>query len=117
MVHVMIFESMGDAAILSELGERLRTRRLNQNLTQADLARQAGIGRRTLQKAEEGEVTTVETLVAILRGLGQLAQLGQFLPEPPPSPVQLAQLQGKQRQRATGKRQAKVPAGDWTWQE
>jgi len=115
MVHVMEFESMSDKAILQELGERLRRVRLNRNLTQADLARQAGIGRRTLQKAEEGEVTTLETLIAILRGQGRLDQLDQFLPEPPASPVQLARLQGEERQRATGKR--KEPAGDWKWEE
>ena len=117
MVHIMELKNMSDAAILEEIGRRLRRVRLNRNLTQADLAKQAGIGRRTLQKAEDGEVTTLETLVAILRGLGLLSQLDQFLPEPPPSPVQLAQLQGQIRQRASGRRKGDKPTSDWNWEK
>ena len=117
MVHIMDFTNTSDAAILAEIGQRLRRARLNRNLPQADLARLAGVGRRTLQKAEEGEVTTLETLVAILRGLGLLSQLDQFLPEPPPSPVQLARLQGQTRQRASGRRKSDKTTGDWKWGE
>jgi len=108
---------MSDSAVLAEIGRRLRRARLNRNLTQADLARQAGIGRRTLQKAEDGEVTTLATLVAVLRGLGQLDQIEQFLPDPPPSPIQLAELQGRTRQRASGKRKGVEPTVDWRWEE
>ncbi len=117
MVHAMQLEQMSDAAILAEVGQRLRRIRLNRNLTQAELALQAGIGRRTLQKAENGEGTTLESLVAILRGLRLLSELDQFLPEPSPSPVQLAQLQGRARQRASGKRKDDKPASDWKWEK
>jgi transcriptional regulator with XRE-family HTH domain len=110
-------KNMSDAAILAEIGQRLRRARLNQNMTQADLAHRAGIGRRTLQKAEDGQVTTLETLVAILRGLGLLAQLDQFLPEPPPSPVELAKLQGRTRQRASGRRDADQSDTNWNWEQ
>jgi putative transcriptional regulator len=117
MVHAMELKNMSDAAVLAEIGRRLRRVRLSRNVTQADLAKQAGIGRRTLQKAEDGQVTTLETLVAILRGLGLLSQLDQFLPDPPPSPVQLAQLQGETRQRASGKRQGDKQRSDWNWEQ
>ena len=117
MVHAMELKNMSDATILEEIGRRLRRVRLNRNLTQADLAKQAGIGRRTLQKAEDGEVTTLETLVAILRGLRLLSQLDQFLPEPPPSPVQLAQHQGQTRQRASGIRKGDKQTSDWHWEK
>ncbi len=117
MVHFMKMSSMSDAAILAEIGKRLRRERLNRNWTQAELARQAGIGRRTLQKAEEGDVTTVATFIAILRGLGLLAQWDQFLPAPPASPVQLARLQGQTRQRASGKRKTARPDRDWKWED
>jgi putative transcriptional regulator len=113
----MELKNMSDAAVLEEIGRRLRRVRLNRNVTQADLAKQAGIGRRTLQKAEDGQVTTLETLVAILRGLGSLSQLDQFLPEPPLSPVQLAQLKGKTRQRASGKRTRDKQTGNWNWEK
>lgn len=117
MVHGMEYEKMSDAAVLQELGERLRRVRLNRDITQAELARRAGVSRRTLQKAEDGEVTTLETFVAILRGLGLIAQIGQLLPESLPSPVQLARLQSRARQRASGKRKRKRPADGWQWGE
>lgn len=109
--------TLTDAALLKEIGERLRRARLNRNLTQAALAKRAGIARRTVQKAEEGESTTLQSMVAILRGLDLLEQLDQFLPAPPPSPVQLAKLAGKNRQRASSRRTSEVKIGGWNWKE
>jgi putative transcriptional regulator len=117
MVITMNFSKMSNEAILAELGQRLRRTRLNRNLTQAELARESGVSRRAVQKVEEGDVTTVETLINILRGLSQLSQLNPFLPEPPPSPVQLAKLQGQTRRRASGKRKRPTSPGTWTWKE
>ena len=108
---------MSNEGVLTELGHRLRRVRLNINLTQAELAKQAGVSRRALQKAEDGEVTTVGTLVNILRGLGQLSQLDTFLPEPPPSPVQLAKLQGQTKKRASRKRKKEKTSDSWHWKE
>lgn len=113
----MTSATRSDDEILRELGERLRRERLNRNLTQAHLAEEAGIARRTLQKAEEGEVTTLATLVAILRGLGLLSQLENLLPEQTLSPVQLARMQGRERQRASQSKQGPQESGNWTWGE
>ena len=115
---MMNLENMENAAIRSELGKRLQRERLNQNITQADLSERAGISRRTLVAAEKGEGTTLETLIRILRGLGSLNRLDQFLPEPPISPIQLAKLKGKVRQKASGK--LKYPTNHkttWKWKE
>jgi len=100
----MEFKFMSNSEIQKELGRRLQRERLNQNLTQAELTEKSGISRRTLTSAENGEGPTMDTMICILRGLGLLARFDQFLPEPPMSPVQLAKLRGKQRQRASGKR-------------
>ncbi|MEQ8212171.1 MAG: helix-turn-helix transcriptional regulator [Lacipirellulaceae bacterium] len=113
----MNIEKLSDDAILQEIGERLKRARLNRNLTQQSLASKAGIGRRTLQKAEDGQVTTLETLVAILRGLGLISELNSFLPETPLSPVQLVKLQGKTRKRASGKRKTEKAKKSWKWGE
>lgn len=63
------------------------------------------------------------TLLAVLRALGRLESLDGFLPEPEISPIQLAELKGKRRQRATGDRgrDSESPRKDgadderWTW--
>ena len=112
----MEFDQMSDDRILKEMGRRLQRERLNRNLTQQSLAQKTGLARRTLVKAENGEGTTLGTLLAMLRGLGLLARIDQLLPEPPLSPVQLAKLKGRERRRASGSRVAETP-GTWTWKE
>lgn len=86
--------------ILVELGRRLQHYRLQQNRTAADVAREAGIGLRTLERAEAGERPTLATVLQILRALGRLDALDAFLPPPLVSPLQLAALSGRARRRA-----------------
>lgn len=95
---------LSDKAAMVLIGERIQRERLNQNLTQQELAERAGLGVRTVRSLEAGQKPTVETLIRVLRALGRLATLNTFLPEPGPSPLQLARLQGRERQRATGHR-------------
>lgn len=115
---MMNLENMGNEEIRKELGRRLQRERLNQNITQAALAKQAGIARRTLVAAEHGQGTSLETLIAVLRALGSLGQLDQFLPEPPVSPIELAKLKGKIRQKASGKTRYPPPnPTNWVWKE
>jgi transcriptional regulator with XRE-family HTH domain len=100
----MATEELSDKAAMSLIGERIQRERLNQNMTQADLAKRAGLGARTVRSLEAGEKTTVETLIRALRGLGKLGAIGAFLPEPGLSPLQLAKLRGRERQRASRRR-------------
>ena len=97
---------LGDKAALALVGERIQRERLNQNMTQADLAERAGVGVRTLRSLETGDKTTMETFIRVLRALGKLGALDAFLPEPGLSPLQLAKLRGRERQRASGRRRA-----------
>jgi transcriptional regulator with XRE-family HTH domain len=111
-------EKMSDGAILREIGLRLRRERLNRDLTQARLAEITGLGVSTIAKAERGGVTTLASLVALLRGLDLLSRFDQMLPEPAVSPVQLARQKGRERQRASRKsgRKARNPSR-WKWKE
>jgi transcriptional regulator with XRE-family HTH domain len=126
----MNFQAMGDAAVLREIGERLKQTRLQRNMTQASLSDLTGVSRRTIQKTEEGDVSTLKTLIALLRGLGLLDQLNLLLPEAPLSPIQLAKLRGKVRRRASGAGRkphspkdpksplhVNEPKADWQWDE
>ncbi len=115
-------QNNGNDEYLRRLGDRLRRRRLNQNLTQAELAAQAGVAPRTVRAIEGGASASMDTWLSLLRALGALDQVEQFLPEPPLSPIELAKLKGKTRQRATGSRgserdqaAAEDPAPGWTW--
>ncbi len=91
------------SAIAEELGERLKQARLNHDLTQAEVAERAGITRKAVLNAEKGK-TQLEVFVAILSALSLTGQLDQFLPRQNLSPIQLSRLEGKKRQRASGRR-------------
>ena len=114
----MSIAKLNDAAVLLEIGRRLRRERLNADLTQQQLADQVGLSRKTIQNAEDGKNCSLESIVRMLRGLNILDQLDSFLPDPGLSPMQLARLRGRERQRATGRRGANVAGGkkdDWRW--
>jgi transcriptional regulator with XRE-family HTH domain len=102
----MNFEAMSEQAVLEELGRRLQAQRLNANLAQAEVARKAGVSRRALQNLESKGVCTLSLLIRVMRALGKLHQLEALLPESGPSPIQLARLKGRERQRATGRRKS-----------
>ena len=91
------------SALTEMIGERLKQARLNRDLTQSDVAERAGLARKTVLNAEKGKVQ-LENLMAIMMALDLTEQLDLFLPAPEISPLQLAKLQGKQRQRASGQR-------------
>lgn len=100
-------------ALTEEIGDRLKQARLNRDLTQSEVATLAGIARKTVLNAEKGKVQ-LEILVAILIALDLTEQLDIFLPKQDISPLQLAKLQGKKRQRASGLRSNKdEEAPEW----
>ena len=96
----MELKNMSPVAITKELGNRLRQARINVDLTQAEVASRAGLNRRTILNAEKGKVQ-LENLVAILVSMDMKDQLNMFLPIQEISPIQLAKLRGKERQRAS----------------
>lgn len=91
---------MSDQAVLEELARRVKIQRLSAGLAQAAVASKAGISRRAVQNLESGRVCTLALLIKVLRVIGKLNQLEGFLPEPGFSPIQLAKLKGRERQRA-----------------
>jgi transcriptional regulator with XRE-family HTH domain len=109
-----------DPAVLEELGLRLRRTRLERNLSQAQLAGEAGIGRATLQRIEEGGGGSLISLVRILRALDLLDDLDRLVPEPAPSPLDELRRQGRRRQRAGSPRSPESPRrgpGPWRWDD
>ncbi|OGA01166.1 MAG: hypothetical protein A3H35_00205 [Betaproteobacteria bacterium RIFCSPLOWO2_02_FULL_62_17] len=96
----MAMASTTDIEVLQEIGDRLRTYRLQRNLAQADLAARAGVNRTTIRDIEAGKDSQLSTLVKLLRALGRLEDIDAFLPKPSVSPIQLMKSQGKPRQRA-----------------
>ena len=89
---------------LHEIGARLQALRLQQNMTAAQLATQAGVSLRTVNRAEAGENVSLETVIRLLRAADRLNALDAFLPPTLVSPLQLAALRGHERRRASSPR-------------
>ena len=105
-----------DEAILTELGGRLTRIRLERNLTQAQLAEQAGVSKRTVQRLEAGAVATqLSGFIRVCRVLDVIERFDLLVPEPVPSPVAQLKLAGRKRRRASTIKAAKPSAKKWQW--
>lgn len=105
-----------DDAVLEELGTRLRAVRLHRNLSQERLAEEAGIGRVTLQRLEDGKVnTSMPSLIRVLRALDLSESLDQLIPPPRPSPVEEAERRRQPRRRAGSSRSKERRDEGWRW--
>lgn len=110
-----IEKGMTDEAVLAEIGARIASRRLALGLSQAEVAEQAGVGKRTLERIEAGESAQVSTFIRILRVLDALPGLESAIPESGPRPMELLKRKGKVRQRAPGRRAAPRAEKPWSW--
>lgn len=111
-----ITSTLSDEAVLVEIGQRLEQVRIERGLTQAELAEQAGISKRTIERIEAGAVAAQLTqLVRICRVLGILERWDALVPEPVMSPMALLKLQKKRRQRVTKRKTSDTSPQQWTW--
>lgn len=113
-----ITSQLTDEGVLRELGTRLTRARLERNLTQAALAEQAGVGKRTVERLESGEVATqLSGFIRVCRALGLAERFEALVPEAGASPMAQLKLQGRRRRRASGLQAAPGKRKKWTWGE
>lgn len=110
---------LSDDAVTEEIGRRIAAARVERQLTQADLAKAAGISKRTVERLEDGAATQLDNLVRCLRVLDRLEGLERLLPDTAINPIELLRGHRGQRTRvrhARGHSSAGEPAkGGWTW--
>ena len=111
-----IYSNFTDEAIFAEFGSRLANLRLERNLTQSQLAREAGISKPTLQRMESGAVATqLSSFLRVCRVLGLLERFETLIPTATTSPMEQLKHQGRKRQRASGITAPTGKPGKWTW--
>ena len=110
-----ISKLLTDDTILTETGKRVAQCRLEHQLTQADMAKQAGVSKRTVERIEAGGSAQMSTIIRILRVLDLLPGLDYLIPESGPRPMDLLRLKGKVRKRASSKQALNQSNKKWSW--
>lgn len=104
-----------DDAVLKGIGHRISQLRLNRNLTQAEVAAEAGVTRPTLVRIEKGMPTDFVSFLRLLRALNLLDGLDALIPAQSISPVERALSQRESRQRARKPRPKEPTNRGWKW--
>ena len=99
-------------AIAGTLCKRLEEIRLSKNISQAELARKAGVSRSTMTRIADGRSISLDSFIRVMQALGLADHLAALLPDPEVRPVERVQREGKQRRRASRKRKTDQP---WKW--
>jgi transcriptional regulator with XRE-family HTH domain len=107
-IGMRIDQTSSTDEVLKEIGARLQRLRLQGEQSIIGLAALAGVGERTVRRAEAGDNTSLESLVRILRALSRLDAFESFIPEPLVSPIQLAENRVRERQRAYAPRKRRA---------
>jgi len=103
-------------SLMADLGKRIEQLRIRKNLTQAELAKEAGVGKRTLERIESGHSAQLTTFISILRALGLVDQLMELIPDQTNSPMALLLGEKKTRYRVS-KSASEKPSKEWVWKE
>lgn len=111
-----------DPAVLAEIGARLKAHRIEAGLTQAELAEEAGIGKRTLERLEAGAGADVVMLIRVLRILDLVDGFDRLLPAIGTGPIAQLEREGKARKRVAHPRKKRTAQKGnsrrtWTWKE
>lgn len=110
---------LSDTMILQKIGDRVRSARLKQNITQKNLSEAANVSLTTLKNMEGGEIRSVDALLRILRTLGLLDAFQPLVDEEQLSPREYYEMvneaKRKQRQRAVGKMNRTVNKEESEW--
>ena len=112
-------KAFNEQVALDKLGQGVSQRRISLNLTQQELAEQAGVSKRTLERLENGLPVQTPNLLAILARLDVLDAIFRQIPGEGVSPIQQvrALTKGSPRQRVRKATEAdiNVPDNEWVW--
>lgn len=101
-------------SLCAELGVRLAKIRLSRNITQEALAREAGIGLRTLRRLEAGGSCTLDSFLRIAITLGLADHLLSTIPAQDIRPIERISARRSERKRARPARR-QTPEKPWAW--
>lgn len=110
------FSAATSTQIESAICEQVEKIRLSRNITQADLANEAGVSLRTIGRLEKGEGVSLDTFIRVLIALKIQQNLETLLPDPSVRPMERIASRGSERKRARPKVSKEQPS-IWKWDE
>jgi len=96
------------------LCKKLENIRLSRNMTQIQLAEEAGVSPRTIGRLEKGQGVSFDTFIRVLTALRIQQNLEALLPDPTVRPVERINVRGVERKRARPGLSSKEQA-TWSW--
>jgi len=114
MTYSIDFATASSEQIEAALGERIERIRLTRNITQQQLADEAGVSLRTIRRLVKGEGVSLDTFIRVLSALRIQPNLELLLPDPTISPVERLRAQRRERLRARPDADA-AAASPWSW--
>ena len=84
-----------DTELCNRIAAKIKTVRLKQNMSQAELADESGVSISTIKRMEDGEVKNFESLIRVLRTLGKLDVFVPLVEEEQLSPNEYYELASK----------------------
>ena len=114
MKYKIDFSIASSEAITDALCKRLDEIRLSRNISQADLAKEAGVSSRTIARLADGKAVSLDSFVRVMVALRLTEHLAVMLPDPGIRPVERVQFGEAERQRASRK---KGEASEWKWRD
>lgn len=96
---------LSDGEIRRRLGQKIRHLRLRQDFTQVSLAEQAQVSLTTLKRIEKGDISYFDSLMRVLRILGELDVFSPLIKEDEMSPNNISSL-SRQAKRSSANAQA-----------
>lgn len=84
-----------DTELCNRIAAKIKTVRLKQNMSQAELADKSGVSISTIKRMEDGEVKNFESLIRVLRTLGKFDIFVPLVEEEQLSPNEYYELASK----------------------
>lgn len=103
-------------SLKNKIGKRMARIRLTRNVTQAALAKDAGIGLRTLRRFETGQASTFDTFLRIAIALELADDLLNAFPSHDIWPIERSDTRRRERKRARPSKTT-MPDKPWSWNE
>ena len=106
--------TLNSQQIEQSLCKRVESVRLMKNISQANLAEEAGVSRRTISRMENGKGVSLDTFIRVMIALGLTDQLNALIP---PSDIRPVERVGRKapRKNASSPRTPKSKDKKWEW--